>query len=237
MIQRGLILMLTILLSSMAAFSQTKNVSIALNAGGELLITAPDGKRIGFDSKTGGSVEEIAGAEIKQIGSRTTYRLPVTDETKFFTIQLSGKNLTEKTKTDLAMTGENFVARFDDILLDPKEILTVKMRADGRELDFMAGKDGETPTLALAIDSDKPDEPSYSIKILISKLAVGKSVFAGLDAAGKLTFGSNATAKNIFYKMNLIRTNADGTEKVLAKEKFSTGKAKKITLDLAKWNF
>ena len=241
-------LVLTVLSVNLTARSQTKakpavkptvkTVRINLNAPGELLITNAAGKRIGYDAATGKEVNTIAGASVSVLRERPpVYIVPFADATRLFKIRISGKTLTEKTTTDLAMTGEGFVTRFDDITLNPNEILTAAMSPNGRELIFTAGADGETPAFSFAVDPPPGSkQPSYIFKLSRANLSAGKTIKATLDIGkGKFYFGDDDSQK-AEYALSVTRINADGTENNLTKDKISFGKANRYLLDFGKWN-
>jgi len=242
-------LILTVLSTNLTALSQNKTkptagpaaktVRINLNAQGELLITNAAGKRIGYDSLTGKEIKTIAGASISVLRNRPpVYIVPFADATRALKIQISGKTLTEKATIDLAMTGEGYVTRFDDITLDPNETLSATMSPNGQELTFTAGVDGETPALSFAVDPPPTaaKQPSYIFKLSRSNLSAGKTIKATLDVKkGKFYFGDDDLQK-AEYVLNVTRVNADGTENVLTKDKISFGKTNRYLLDFGKWN-
>ena len=246
--KRVLGLILTVLSTNLTALSQiktkpaagptAKTVRINLNAPGELFIINSAGKRIGYDAATGKEINTIAGASVSVLKNRPLlYIVPFADATRPFKIQIYGKTLTEKATTDLALTGEGYVARFDDITLDPNEILSATMSPNGQELTFTASADGETPVFSFAIDPPlNSKQPSYIFKLSRSNLSAGKTIKATLDAKkGKFYFGDDDSQK-AEYAVNVTRINADGTENVLTKDKISFGKANRYLLDFGRWS-
>lgn len=210
-----------------------------MNAPGELLITNAAGKRIGYDAVSGKEINTIAGASVSVLRNRPpVYIVPVIDETRPFKIQVSGKTLTGKVTIDLAMTGEGFVTRFDNITLDPNELLAATMNSNGRELTFTAGNDGETPSLSFAVDPPPAaKKPSYIFRLSrVSNLSAGKTIKATLDLnKGKFYFGDNDLPKSE-YNLSVTRINADGTENVLMKDNIAFGNVNRYLLDFGKWS-
>lgn len=241
-------LILTFLSASPAANSQSKakppvkpavkNVRINLNAPGELLITNAAGRSIGYDAAAGKEINTIAGASVSVLKNRPpVYSVPFTSAARPFKIKIFGVNLSEKTTTDLAMTGENFVIRFDDITLDPNEILTATMNPNGRELSFTASADGETPAFSFAVDAPDPKQPSYVFKLSRGgNLAAGKTLKATLDTSKGVFYFGDDDPRQAEYALNVTRLNRDGTENNLTKDKISFGKTNRYLLDFGKWN-
>jgi hypothetical protein len=134
-------------------------LEFALLGEGEMLITAPDGKRVGFDFKQNRRVNEIAGAKITDVKGGLSrdltpiYRLPVAGSNKPYTVTVSGKSLKRETAADFTFSGRGFTVGLDEILLDPGEVLSFTVSPDGGEISYTASNDGETPEIYFATDT------------------------------------------------------------------------------------
>jgi hypothetical protein len=217
-------------------------VGFQLDGEGEILITDPAGKRIGFDFARGRFVNEIPGSEVNPIDGGLgknippEYRLPHVSSAKPYTINVAGKSIDHEVDADLDMDGPGFVVGFRDILLDPGENLTMTISPNGRELSFTASQDGQTPKVFISVATSHK-EPSYFFEIGGMKLAPGKTVTVKLDLAkGKLFFKDNDADRDA-YDVLVTRVNPNGTKNFYEHHDLETAKkSDNYEMDFSKWD-
>jgi len=223
------------------AAAKHDRVGISLDGEGEILISNPEGKRIGFDSARGQFVNEVPEAEIVPamggLGKDMPplYRFPYRKSAKPFTITVSGKTLKHEVDADLEMEGPGFVVGFEDILLDPGESLTMTISPDGRQLSFTASQDGQTPNIFIALESGHK-KPSYYFQIGGIKLSPGKTVTVTLDLEKERLFFKDNDTKKDPYDVRVVRINPDGTKSSYEHDDISVGKTDVYMMDFARWN-
>lgn len=219
-----------------------EEIYISMDGQGSLLLTDPNGKRIGFDAVKNVEVNEIAGAQIAYADGGLDANLPPEYTLPFlpmakkpYSIQISGKNLKKETDNSLAIAGPGFVVGLGGILLDPNENLTVSFAPDFESITFTASADGETPALYFTTD-DGPNEPSYSFEIGGVAIDAGKTLTMTVDVdAGKIFFVDNDGNEDA-YDLEIEMTNPDGT-----KIKFTSNDLKfegkdSYQVDFSKWD-
>jgi hypothetical protein len=218
---------------------ETEYIEFAYLGPGEVLIVAPDGKRVGFDSQQNRIVNEIAGAKIAPIlveadeDVSPIYRLRHVTGGKPYTIKISGRTLDDEADGDLLVSAPNFAVGFDEILLDEGENLTVTVAPDGEELSFTASADGETPEIFFAFDTD---DASYKVEITGARLTAGKTLTARFDPeTGKLVWRDNDGDEDR-YDIDLRRTNADGSVNNYETDDIETGAPDNYEMDFGKWD-
>lgn len=192
-----------------------ETVEFAVNGEADLLVINGAGKRIGFDPKANLFVDEIAGANAGLVKggmgvNLPFYSLPADPKTKSYTVTFSGKSNTAETDVDFVYAAPGFTVGFDSIRLDPNEILTTQIAADGESISFTASADGETPEIYFAVDAG--DGNSYFIEVDGVALDAGKTMTMTFDGeTGKLSFKDN-DGNSDKYDVDIIRTDAKGVK-------------------------
>jgi hypothetical protein len=209
---------------------------------GDLLITEPSGKQIGYDAQKKSPVNQISEAEISYndgglgLNYSPDYVLPYdAGADKLYQILLSGEDLEKETNAELQITAPGFVVGFADIQLDPTEQLTVSISSDGKTLTFTGTADGETPTIYITTQAGD-DQPSYSFQIGGVSIEAGKTLTATLDLDnGKVYFQDN-DGNDDQYDIEMTRLNPDGTNDEFAQDDLNLGKADNFQMDFGKWD-
>ncbi|MBA2735764.1 MAG: hypothetical protein H0U50_03140 [Pyrinomonadaceae bacterium] len=218
-----------------AQASDTKMLSIGLNASGEILIISPDGKKLGYDVVTKKTYDEIKGATISTSRDREpVYKVPISNLTGDLTIRVFGK--TRQTKGDLGISGNGFILRTIGLALEPRKVFTIILRPDLSKIQFSANAIVENPTFNLAIDPPTATDPSYIFKLTRTKLALKKTITIALDlTAGTLNFSDNGLPKNI-YSLQATKIDTTGAEKNFANPKIISTKANRFQFDFKNWD-
>ena len=209
---------------------------------GDLLITDPNGKQIGYDAKKKAEVNQIPDAQIiyddggLDLNYSPDYVLPYDAAAKkAYQLLLSGKDLREETKADLSVSGPGFVVGLDDVLLDPKEELVVTISPDGETLTFTASADGKTPSIYVTTENG-PDKPSYKFEIDGVTIDAGKTLTMRVDVGkGKVYFSDN-DGNDDAYDIHFERTNADGTKIKFDQKDFNPKGKDSFEVDINNWN-
>ncbi len=187
------------------AQTEPETINISLSGEADLLITDPNGKRIGYDSAKKVTVNEIPGGVENIIAgdvdddAAPEYLIPLNAANKkTYKITVSGKTLDAEETSDLQVVGAGFVVGFEEISVDKGETLAMMVSQDGRELSFTASADGETPSIYITTDSGE-DKPSYEFEIGGITLSAGKTVYVKLDPdAGLIYFKDDDDEDNSF---------------------------------------
>ncbi|MDQ3130145.1 MAG: hypothetical protein M3Q99_05220 [Acidobacteriota bacterium] len=222
-------------LANHAQASDTKLLSIGLNASGEILIISPDGKKLGYDAAAKKTYDEIKGATTSTARDREpVYKVPFNDSTKDLTIRVFGK--TRQTKGDLGISGNGFILRTIGLALEPRKVFTVILRPDLSKIQFSANSIVENPTFNLAIDPPAATDPSYIFKLTRSKLALKKTMTIALNlTAATLNFSDNGLPKNT-YSLQATKINAEGGEQNFTNPKIISIKANRFQFDFKNWD-
>ena len=222
-------------LANHAQASDTKMLSIGLNASGEILIISPDGKKLGYDAAAKKTYDEIKGATTSTARDREpVYNVPVSNSTGDLTIRVFGK--TRQTKGDLGISGNGFILRTIGLALEPRKVFTVILRPDLSKIQFSANSIVENPTFNLAIDPPSATDPSYIFKLTLSKLALKKTMTIALNlTAATLNFSDNGLPKNI-YSLQATKIDASGAEKIFANPKIISTKTNRFQFDFKNWD-
>ena len=126
-------------------------VEFSLTAGGELLVTDAEGRRVGYDPATGQMVNEIPGARIVRLrGASPRYKLPVPEGDAPYRVVVSGQSLAQEVDTNLVMVGPGYVSGFEHIQLEQGKDLRMSMSPDGRQLTFDKGQSVREPEVFTA---------------------------------------------------------------------------------------
>ena len=103
-----------------------------------MLITDPNGKQIGYDSKARVEINQIPGAQAVYqdggfgVNSSPEYVLPYDPKAKNpYRVTVSGKSMRREVDAELVISAPGFVVGFEDILLDPDEELAADWRDGG----------------------------------------------------------------------------------------------------------
>lgn len=228
--------------NSMAIDDDFETADFFLTDEGDMLVTTPNGKRIGYDPKTDHFYEEVPnsiadfliGGFFEDVPH---YTLPYVDsEDAEYKILFSGKYLADESDLDFVYSAPGFTVGFSGILLDPRETLEATISADGQQINFKASSDGETPEVFFAFDPDEDDKASYFVYIEGVELTGGKSLTYDFDFEnGKLYF-SDDDGNEDSYDIELIRVNPDGTAQVYKQNDLNIGKADRYEMDFGDWN-
>ncbi len=208
----------------------------------DLLITDPNGKRIGYDVAKKLTVNEIPGAvmAVQDSDSDTdgdvppAFTLPVNAANKKpYKINVHGTN--SKYMSDLQIAGAGFVVGFEDISVDKGESLNMTFTQDGRELTFTASADGETPSLYISTDSGKT-KPSYDFEIGGITLAPGKTVTIKLDLEKGFLYFKDDDGDQDKYDVKIVRMNPNGKKDEFDESDMDVGKDNNYVLNFGAWD-
>jgi hypothetical protein len=217
-----------------------ETVEFFVNGDADLLVTAGDGKRVGYDWTKKQSVNEIGGATMNYLSTfddddmPPVITLPFQPNGKPFTVTLSGKSSKKEDIVDLMYTGPGFSVGFDYIRLDPNEILTFQISPDGTQLSFTASTDGETPELYFTYNAE--NGASYDIEVGGVEIEGGKTLFADIDLkAGKFHFYDN-DGRREKYDVDFVRILPDGTEQAFETDDIDIGETDDYEMDFNRWD-
>jgi hypothetical protein len=206
-------------------------VQISLSVEGDLLVTAPNGKSIGFDPRRNKAVNDIANARIINRENSSTYVLPFDNSGKPYVIVARARTA----GADLTMTGPGFLVGFKGLPSSSTESSTFGIGSDGRLLSFTAGPEARTPELFITLQSGR-GKPSYKFEISPPRLAPGRSVSVKVDPEnGKFYFQDDDPAKGK-YELLFRRTNAGGSRNTYLRRDISIGANDNYSMDFAGWD-
>jgi hypothetical protein len=222
-------------------FQTSETVEFSVNGDADMLITAGDGKRVGYDWTKKQTVNEIAGAEMLNLRTGggdddlpPIIRLPFQPAGKPYTVTLSGKQLKSESLPDLMFTGPGFSIGFDGIQLDPNETLTFQISPDGTKIAFTASADRETPELYFTANAN--DGTSYQLEVDGVEIQAGKTLFAEINLkAGKLFFKDN-DGRHEKYDIDFLRILPNGTEQTFETDDIDIGENDNYEMDFGKWD-
>lgn len=177
------------------------------------------------------------------------FTLPYNANGEPYTIEFSGRNLTQESIFDFVFSAPGvrangnqpgkpgFTVGFDDIRLDPDETLTATVSRDGSQIIFTTSTtDSETPDVYYAFDPQNEDQPSYILTIGGIALDEGTALTYDIDfEAGKL-FISDNDGNEDNYNIDLIRLNSDGSESFYKQKDLDIGIADKYEMDFGDWD-
>jgi hypothetical protein len=215
-------------------------VEFFVSGDADMLVTAGDGKRIGYDWTKKQTVNEISGASMNYLSTFAdddtppVINLPYQPSAKPFTVTLSGKSLKKESVNDLMYTGPGFSIGFDQIRLDPNENLTFQIAPDGTHLSFTSSADSETPVMYFTVNAD--NGASYQLEVGGVEVEAGKTLFVDLDLkAGKLHFRDN-DGRHEKYDIEFERILPDGTEQKFETDDIDIGEADSYEMDFNNWD-
>lgn len=226
--------------SGNSSSSSAEKAEFVVNGDAEMLVTAGDGKRVGYDWNKKQTVNEIADAEINYLTTRSdddlppVIQLPYQPTAKPYTVTLSGKSLKSESRPDLVYTGPGFSVGFDGIKLDPNETLTFQISPDGEQLSFTASADGETPEIYFSFNGENGE--SYLVEVDGVELQAGKTLSAEFDSqTGKFHFKDNDGDEDL-YDVDFERVLANGTEQSFETDNLDMGQADNYEMDFSRWD-
>ncbi len=224
------------------AQAEQETMNVSLSGDADLLITDPNGRRIGYDSTKKVTVNEIPGAVENIIAgdvdddAAPEYLLPLNAANKKpYTINISGKSLDAEESPDLEIVGAGLVVGFDEISVDKGEMLSMTVSQDGRELSFTASADGETPSVYITTD-DGADKPSYEFEIGGIALTAGKTISVKLDPDKGLIYFKDDDADEDKYDVKVSRTNPNGKVDVFEEFDLEIGDDDSYVLNFGSWD-
>ncbi len=154
-------------ISGYATVLQSGNdgIEIWLDGDANLLITALDGRRVGW-LEDGTFVNEIEGATatalkfgvaVWEVDQEPVYVIPgdITD----FSVTIDGSQLDDQAVSTVTMIGADFSMEVEDILLDPGELDLIEVSVvDGEYLELNYSSDyADSPYIWLAVSTDDAD--------------------------------------------------------------------------------
>jgi hypothetical protein len=213
-----------------------------LTGEGEMLITVPDGRRVGFDPNAERYVNEIPEAVANPLigglgedAPRIAIPYEATEER--YEIVFSGRHIDRENEIDFVFSAPGFTVGFEGILLDPNETLTASISGDGQEITFTASRDGETPEVFYAFDPlDEDDEASYYTNIDGLELTAGKTLYYDFDFANGKLFFSDDDGNEDDFDIELVRLLPDGTRQDYRNDDIDIGKADRYEMDFGDWD-
>jgi len=223
------------------AANEPETLNISASGDVDLLITDPNGKRIGYDVAKQNSVNEITGAveniiagDGEEEDNAPEYVLPVNPANKKpYKINVGGTDSEET--ADLQIVGAGFVVGFSGISVDKGENLNMTVSSDGRELSFTASADGETPAVYITTD-DGADKPSYEFEIGGIALTGGKIVSVKLDPDKGLIYFKDDDADEDKYDVKISRTNPNGKVDIFEEFDMDIGDDNSYVLNFGAWD-
>jgi hypothetical protein len=206
----------------------------------DMLVTAGDGKRVGYDWNKKQTVNEISGAKMIDVAAGydddlpPVIHLPYQSSGKPYTVTLSGNSLTEESRSDLVYSGPGFSVGFDNIKLDPNETLSFQISPDGKRISFTSSADGETPEIYFTANA--PDGESYEAEIGGVELSGGKTLTGEFDlAAGKFYFKDNDGNEDK-YDVDFERVLPSGTVQKYETNDIDMGNEDNFEMDFGTWD-
>ena len=194
----------------LAAITQDFN-QIWLDGQADLLITAVDGKRIGFVD--GEFVNEIEGArsenmklgvDIWDINNEPVYYIPVGVE---FSITVDASRATEEVVSDVTMIGPGYDLVVADLLLDPgmQDVITVS--PDGKHLSYSTEYQ-DAPDMIFGVETPAAD---YEFIVAALDIESGAEFVVELDTEkGVLSINTDNTTEYGTYEIVMYRVDDEG---------------------------
>lgn len=212
------------------------SAEFSLNGAGDLLVVAPDGKRLGFDPQSNVFYREISGATVNPfIGGlgvdHAHYLIPAAASGNAYKVVFSGKDLKKESTTDFIYSAPGLTVGFDGIQLDPNETLATTITPNGETITFTSSADGETPGIYFAFDPKVGSGDSYIISVGGAHINAGKTLTAHFDFEHhKVSFKDNDGDSDT-YNVEVERIKRDGTRQTLKKEFKEDGSQIETNLD------
>lgn len=185
---------------------------IILNGDGHVLITDPQGKRLGFDgaqffNEIPGATEAPVKRETKTWGLALDpiYRLPLGTP---LTVTLDGTRQTAPSRSGVTLSAPGYAFSVEGVNVDPNQKDTITFSA-GTEAVSYKTTSTETPTVALAVTFDGAD---YLFELNSAAETGGVEVTLTLQAAtGRLKVDVNAADGNATYDIRIERRDTEST--------------------------
>jgi hypothetical protein len=212
----------------------TQYNEIWVDGDGHLLITTPDGKRLGYVD--GNLVNEIPGASFQTVRSddlwkdteEPVYYIPTGIE---FTVTLDGDGLEGQSDSSVTMIGPGYDLGVDNILLDPGEQDTITFSADGKTISYQT-EYNESPDIILGVETDAADYEFYSKGVDIESGAV---MTLGIDVAkGTLSLSTKGNKEDGIYELDMNRIDDEG-EQAFGHDDISLAPDSTALLEFGKW--
>jgi hypothetical protein len=201
---------MTILLFSAMAFSQpeTRTVTIGLNAPGSVLITAPDGKRLGDRPTDGKRFSEIENGRISTSRNREpVYRVPVSKGAGDLMITIGSRTLADR--PDLGISGPGFTIRLIKLPVSPSRSFRIAFDAYGPSISISSIGGGYDPDVRFAVDPDDARSPSSILAIRRDRIPAGRTLVVSFGSGFEFSDNAGSGAR---YSVNVTVIGADGKE-------------------------
>ncbi len=165
-----------------------KFIDLSLTGNGDLLVIDSKERKTGYDPELDKVFKQIPGSTVNtNIGGLGVdmphYRIPYDPNGAEMTIIFSGADIEEESAMDFVYSGPGFTVGFNEIRLDPGEILAAVISPDGKKLSMAMSNDGEMPEVYYSVDNK---QKSYRTAI--------RGNFVG--SGGGKKFGSLKDAEN-----------------------------------------
>lgn len=217
-----------------------ENMTVTSSGDVDLLITDPNGRRIGYDPIKKATLNEVQGGAENVIpgngeaDNAPEYLLPINPANKRpYKLSVGGTDSEEL--ADIQIYGPGFVVGFDEVSVDKGESLNMTFSQDGRELSFTASADGETPALYIATDSGA-NKPSYEFEIGGITLKAGKTISLKLDPDKGLIYFKDDDGDEDKYDVVISRTSPNGKVEVFEEYDMDVGDDNSYVLNFGAWD-
>jgi hypothetical protein len=200
----------------------------------DVLITNPDGKRIGIDFPTGKFVNEIPDARLIDGDTMAQFVLPYDPAGKPYTIMVTGKSKVT-TPGDLSMTGPGFVIGVRSLTIRPGLIHTATISPNGSAVSITASQGLEMPRLFMTTQSDRT-KPSYRFEISAASLSRGQTLSLELKSAEGRLFVKSTDPKKLDVTFQMRRTNPDGSRDIYSNRDVSLFGGYSYWMDFGRWD-
>lgn len=211
-----------------------------LTGDGDMMVI-DNGERIGFDPRDNSFNDEVTdgidGEILGGLGHNIPHILvPYERSGPDYILYFCGKFLDKESVMDFVFSAPDFTVGFENIRLDPGEVLIAHVSRDGQRIKFETSqKDGETPTVYYAFDSRDGSGYSYITEVGGESLSAGQWVQMNFDfAKGKLYFADNDGNEDA-YDIELIRIAPNGSEQVYAQNDLEIPGNDSYEMDFGAW--
>ena len=148
-----------------------------------MLVVDGNNRKVGYDPELDKDFDEIPGSQMDTIIGglgidMPHYRLPYDPKGKPLTVIFSGADLKKESTMDFVYSGPGFTVGFDDIRLDPGEVLVAVISQNGEKLGMALSNDGVMPEVYYAVDTPKK---SYMAEIKRNGAVAGKAATGSMD--------------------------------------------------------
>jgi hypothetical protein len=185
---------------------------IWLEGDADLLITAEDGQRIGYDQ--GQFVNEISGAkteqykfmgvEVWEVDKEPIYLVPLGVR---FTITVDASRATEGITSTVTMIGPGYTLVVADLYLDPGTSDVIGVSPDGSQLTYST-EYNDAPDMIFGIERPEAD---YEFIVAALDIESGAEFLINLDVEnGLLSLNTDNTTEYGVYEIVMYRIDEDG---------------------------